>query len=87
MGGTKAGGRAAAKTNKRLYGRDYYRVIGKTGGENSREGGFYTNRELARTAGSVGGRHGKRGYKYLGERDGYNIWESHDGKSTIEERI
>jgi general stress protein YciG len=43
------------------YGPDYYRRIGSKGGKNGTTGGFYANRELARQAGSLGGKASKRG--------------------------
>lgn len=55
MAGTKAGGKAAAATNKKKYGADFYAKIGAAGGVKGRTGGFYANRELARTAGAKGG--------------------------------
>jgi hypothetical protein len=55
MAGTVAGGKAAAKTNKVKYGADFYAKIGAKGGRLGRTGGFYANRELARTAGAKGG--------------------------------
>ena len=55
MAGTKAGGIAAAKTNKQKYGEDFYAKIGTKGGKLGRTGGFYANRELARIAGAKGG--------------------------------
>lgn len=61
MGGTLEGGRAAARTNKKLYGKDFYRNIGSKGGKISKTGGFYANPELAKTAGAIGGRISKRG--------------------------
>lgn len=61
MAGTKNGGRSAAATNKKLYGKDFYRIIGRKGGTISRGGGFAANRELARIAGAKGGRISKRG--------------------------
>ena len=63
MAGTKEGGKAAAATNKRKYGNDYYQRIGALGGKKGRTGGFYANRELARIAGAKGGRRSKRGPK------------------------
>lgn len=60
MGGTIAGGKAAAETNKERHGQDYYSRIGKVGGAKGTTGGFYANRELARIAGSKGGRISKR---------------------------
>lgn len=60
MAGTKQGGISAAKTNKERYGSDYYARIGSIGGKLGHTGGFYANRELARTAGAKGGRISKR---------------------------
>lgn len=60
MSGTKAGGAKAAATNKAKYGPDYYKNIGAEGGRNGHTGGFYANRELARVAGSIGGKISKR---------------------------
>lgn len=61
MAGTKAGGKAAAKTNIERHGSDFYAKIGAKGGRNGRTGGFYANRELARRAGELGGRKSRRG--------------------------
>jgi general stress protein YciG len=55
MAGTKAGGQAAAATNKKKYGSDFYAKIGAKGGALGKTGGFYANRELARKAGAKGG--------------------------------
>jgi uncharacterized protein len=60
MAGTKAGGQAAAATNKNKYGEDFYAKIGAKGGKLGRTGGFYANRELARLAGAKGGRISRR---------------------------
>lgn len=60
MSGTKAGGRRAAATNKRIYGKDFYALIGKEGGKRGHTGGFFANRELASRAGAIGGRKSKR---------------------------
>ena len=60
MSGTKAGGQAAAQTNKTKYGSDFYAKIGAAGGKKGRTGGFYANRELAREAGARGGRVSRR---------------------------
>jgi len=56
MAGTIEGGRQAAKTNKQRYGEDFFKIIGGKGGSISSGGGFSYNRELARTAGTKGGR-------------------------------
>ena len=60
MAGTKAGGRAAAATNKAKYGPDFYAKIGAKGGKLGRTGGFFANRDLAREAGAKGGRISRR---------------------------
>jgi general stress protein YciG len=60
MAGTKAGGEAAAATNKSKYGSDFYRKIGSKGGKLGHTGGFYANRELARRAGTIGGQISRR---------------------------
>ena len=56
MAGTKAGGLKAAITNKAKYGEDFYRNMGRKGGQNGHTGGFAANPELARIAGSKGGK-------------------------------
>ena len=61
MAGTKAGGEAAAATNKAKYGADFYARIGAKGGKRGRTGGFFANRELARIAGRKGGMISRRG--------------------------
>lgn len=60
MAGTVAGGKAAAATNKQKYGKDFYSRIGAIGGRKGHTGGFFANRELARTAGAIGGRKSRR---------------------------
>ena len=69
MSGTVSGGRAAAQTNKELYGDDFYKKLGAKGAEAYRkrqeEGtakprGFAANRERARIAGAIGGRISRR---------------------------
>lgn len=61
MAGTKAGGIKAAATNKAKYGSDFYAEIGRKGGRNGHTGGFAANPQLARIAGSIGGKISKRG--------------------------
>ncbi len=61
MAGTIAGGKAAAATNKRIHGEDFYQRIGAMGGKKGKTGGFFANRELARRAGAIGGRKSRRG--------------------------
>lgn len=60
MAGTKKGGQKAAETNKERYGSDFYKKIGKVGGQKSTTGGFAANPELAREAGRKGGKKSKR---------------------------
>lgn len=60
MAGTKIGGQAAAITNRKIHGEDFYRRIGAKGGRAGRTGGFFANRELARIAGAKGGRISRR---------------------------
>jgi general stress protein YciG len=54
MAGTRKGGLIAATTIK-ARDPDFYKKIGAKGGKNSTTGGFYADRELARTAGKKGG--------------------------------
>lgn len=70
MPGTKFGGQAAAATNKRKYGADFYAKIGAKGGKLGRTGGFgselvgidgLTGRERARVFGAKGGSISRRG--------------------------
>ena len=56
MSVTKAGGLKAARTNKELHGKDFYKRIGAQGGRNGHTGGFSLNPALARVAGAKGGR-------------------------------
>ena len=61
MSGTKEGGIKAAKANKKLHGKDFYKRIGQMGGRNGHTGGFAANQALARLAGAKGGRNSHRG--------------------------
>jgi hypothetical protein len=60
IAGTVEGGKVAAETNKKKYGADFYGRIGAIGGRKGRTGGFFANRELARIAGTKGGRISRR---------------------------
>jgi general stress protein YciG len=57
MAGTKAGAAKAALTNKKRYGEEFYKTIGKKGGisPKTKPAGFAANRELAKIAGKKGG--------------------------------
>lgn len=61
MAGTKAGGLAAAETNKKKHGPDFYKRIGSQGGKSGHTGGFFANRELASEMGKIGGSISRRG--------------------------
>lgn len=61
MSGTREGGLKTARTTKERHGADFYRKIGAKGGKVHVSKGFGVNRELARTAGSKGGKNSKRG--------------------------
>ena len=43
MAGTKAGGLKAREANYKNFGKDYYRNIGRKGGQNGHTGGFAAN--------------------------------------------
>lgn len=70
MAGTVEGGKAAAATNIKKYGADFYAKIGRKGGGKSVTGGFasrivgkdgLTGRERASAVGALGGRRSRRG--------------------------
>lgn len=69
MSGTKAGGLKAKLTNLERHGENFYRNIGKKGGQNGHTGGFKTNLrdkngltgfERARIYGRIGGMKSRR---------------------------
>lgn len=61
---TKAGGAKVSQTLREKYGDNYWKEIGSLGGAkktaNTKNKGFGSNRDLAKTAGAIGGRNGKR---------------------------
>lgn len=59
MAGTVEGGKKAAAANL-ANDPDFYKRIGRKGGQNGRTGGFAANPRLARIAGQKGGRVSKR---------------------------
>jgi len=59
MAGSKLGGKKAAVINL-ANDPDFYKKIGKIGGQNGTTGGFYANRKLASEAGRKGGTISKR---------------------------
>lgn len=60
MAGTKAGGLKAAKKNL-ANDPNFYREIGKIGGQNGHTGGFFGAAERARRAGRLGGLVSRKG--------------------------
>lgn len=70
MSGTAVGGRSAAATNKKRYGRSFYKRIGSMGGTQTYKSGklasygFANNIERARAAGAKGGTISRRGKAY-----------------------
>lgn len=67
--GTKEGGKLAAKKNMELYGKDWYKKLGRLGGLKSRGGGYssekvgkdgLTGRERASVYGAIGGKRSRR---------------------------
>ena len=74
MAGTKAGGAAAAQTNRKKYGSNFYAKIGAKGGAVGHTGGFAsdvvgedgkTGRQRAAIAGARGGRVSRRTKKVV----------------------
>lgn len=67
MAGTREGGKLAAQTNKKKYGKDYYKRIGSVGGKLGHTGGFYYSAangyDWHIKAGAKGGKISKRGTK------------------------
>lgn len=63
MPGTKEGSLKARETIRKTYGEDFFANIGSRGGKASSNGGFYANRELAKTAGGKGGQRSSRDNK------------------------
>ena len=63
MAGSHEGGKKASVTNKKKYGDDFYKRIGRQGGSKSHPEtrAFATNPELAKVAGAKGGKISKRG--------------------------
>lgn len=64
MTGTREGGLKTAVTNRKRYGRTFYKTIAKMGGstitENTHKKGFASDPELASKAGRLGGLRSKR---------------------------
>lgn len=78
MSGTKAGGLKAAKTNKKRYGKDFYKNNGAKGGKAKGLKGFALNRELARKARAKGGAKSVRSDAIVTAERVLKILELHD---------
>lgn len=72
MAGTIAGGLKASQTIKGRHGKDYYKNMGRIGGQKGTTGGFASNnvgqdgltgKQRASVAGVIGGRISRRGPK------------------------
>lgn len=96
MGGTRSGGVKAAQTNKKYYGDDFYRRIGKTGGKNGHTGGFYAmTPEKRAEAGRKGGtisRKPKKPIYYVVDLQGHEnvkelIESQWNKKSTFADKV
>lgn len=69
MSGTRTGGLKSAEANKKYHGKDFYKVIGRLGGERGHTGGFYYSKvnglDWHKEAGRRGGKISKRTKKGL----------------------
>lgn len=65
MSGTITGGKKTAETIKKLYGDNFYRELGRKGGQKGTTGGFYYSKvnglDTHIRAGQKGGKISKRG--------------------------
>lgn len=78
MSGTRSGGIKTAKTNKKIYGKNFYKEIGAKGGKATGLKGFALNRELARKAGAKGGAKSVRSDSYITAKRVLKILELHE---------
>lgn len=94
---TKEGSKKAMETIYKRYGKDHFREIGRRGGKKSIGGGFADGeigRAIAKTAGSIGGKKSKHGYKlledlgdkgrYLNKKTNEEVVLYYETKQTIE---
>lgn len=81
MSGSYEQGKKAENTNKKLYGADFYKTIGRAGGLKSRGGGFAKNPELASKAGRIGGMMNRRvNGKRITKEEAREIIAEQDGR-------
>ena len=78
MSGTVAGGIRTRDTNYKYQGRNYYRRIGAIDGKNGHTGGFYGDRERARTLGALGGKVSRRGHYKTTEKERREIRKAYE---------
>ena len=77
MSGTKNGGLKAAATNRKRYGKNFYKNIGAKGGRLGTTGGFAANPALAKIAGVKGGHLSKRcSKKYFVDDKYFGIFDT-----------
>lgn len=81
MSGTKTGGEKARDKNLKRD-PDFYKKIGSIGGKLGHTGGFYANRELARTAGAKGGSISRR-RKVVKDDQLYEEWKQWMNSKTF----
>jgi len=63
--------------------REWFRSIGRRGGQNGNTGGFAANPELARIAGAKAGRISKRNHKYIKSDGQYNYYIANDTGKVV----
>jgi general stress protein YciG len=90
MSGTLEGGRKAAKTNKKLYGEDFYRIAGSKGGQRNygKPKGFAAmDKDKVCRAGQKGGAISRRtGIKNGEGKETQYIWGGgQDGRLVFKE--
>lgn len=87
MSGTVKGGKKAAKTNKKRHGKNFYREIGRKGGQNGHTGGFAANPELARKVGRIGGLKSRRTGIKTGEGKSHRTYEEKKERGRLRKWI
>lgn len=83
MAGTKEGGIKAAEKIIKRHGKDFYKTIGKIGGQAKVPKGFAVNRELAMRAGRKAGTISKTGHKFIEIKDGYRYYVALDTGKVV----
>lgn len=87
MAQTKAGAAKATKTMYEKYGENFFRRVGKIGGQNGHTGGLYNNPERAKQLGSKGGSVSKRGKTFIREENGKRIYLDHTTNKVEEYEV